>query len=170
MSKERRQQNGVLLIVVCQSYRKRDISESGYWTDSGQRREKAVMCLHQENKDRSKKIPRFHKLHVRTSFILSAQDLKLSYGTFQRRNLLFCLFSLPTLSSLGSSKPPLKGEQTQGRKHSEQWGEDISHTTASSYFRLKLEKGRKIKSALPGGLWTTIGFLNFSFGDCFRIW
>lgn len=120
--------------------------------------------------DRSKKTPRFHKVHVRTSFILSAQDFKLSYGTFQRRNLLFCLFSLPTLSSLGSSKPPLKGEQKQGRRHSEQCGEDISHTIASSHFRLKLEKGRKLKSALPGGLWITTGSLNFSFGDCFRIW
>lgn len=128
------------------------------------------MPVSRKQRVRSKKIPRFCKVRVRSSFILSARNLKLSYETFQRRNLLFFLFSLPTLSSLGSSKPPLKGEQKQGRRHSEQCGEDISHTIASSHLRLKLEKGRKSKSALPGGLWITIGFLNFSVGNCFRIW
>lgn len=169
MSKERRQQNGVLLIVVWQSYRTRDISESGYWLDSGQRKGSYAPAS-RKRRDRPKKIPRFRKVHVRTSFILSAQDLKLSCGTFQRRNLLFCLLSLPTFSSLGSSKPPLKGEQKQGRRHSEQWEEDVSHTIASSHVRLKLEKGRQSKSTLPGVLWIRIGFFNFSVGDCFRIW
>lgn len=47
MSKERRQQNGVLLIVACQSYRTRKLMLDRQWS----KKRKAVMYLHQENKE-----------------------------------------------------------------------------------------------------------------------